>query len=148
MIRPPNEEFSGFLSAQEPAVAELVLAVRAMVLEAAPEATELLYDAYAGAAAGYTFTGKPADFFIHIAAYATWVNLGFNNGAELTDPGRILRGEGIKIRYIRISSLGDSERPAVRRFVMEAVVRAKKADAEKAAIPVERAGKGKRRRPR
>jgi hypothetical protein len=82
----PRREYLEFLSAYEPGITALALAVRAVVLTEAPDAVELLYDAYSAVSAGYSFTGRPSDAFIHIAAYAQWVNLGFNQGADLDDP--------------------------------------------------------------
>lgn len=104
----------------------LALAVRAVLREEAPQATEITYEVMNALALGYSFTGRPADLFMYVAAYKGWVNLGFNEGASLADPARILRGEGIKLRYIRISSLADLERPFVRRFVQQAIVVAKR----------------------
>ncbi len=126
MIPPPSKEYLASLAAFEPRIADLAVALRAIVVEEAPEAYELIYDALNAVAAGFTFTGQPNDSFIHIVAYSGWVNLGFNKGSELTDPARILRGEGQSIRHIRISSLADIERTFVRKYVQDAVAQAKK----------------------
>ena len=124
MIPPPAKEYLDLLAAFEPRIMELTLAVRAIVLEEAPGAFELLYDVSNAVAAAYTFTAKPSHAFIHIAAYSSWVNLGFNKGVDLPDPGCILRGDGTWIRHIRLSSIADSERVSVRKLVQEAVLRA------------------------
>jgi len=124
MIPPPTKEFLDLLAALEPRITDLALVVRAIVLEEAPGAFELPYDATLAVAAGYTFTGRPAQVFIHIAAYSGWVNLGFNKGVDFPDPGRILRGDGLNVRYIRVSSIADTERFFVRKFIQEAVRRA------------------------
>lgn len=151
MSRPPSDDYLRFLSAYDPSITRLALAVRAIVLAEAPDAIELVYDAYSAVAAGYTFTGRPSDIFIHIAAYKSWVNLGFNRGSELSDPGCLLRGEGRYIRHIRISSIADVERPFVRRFVQAAVAAAPRASAETAKpepVTVVRSMYKKKRRPR
>lgn len=70
----------------EPRIGELALAVRKLVLEEAPEASELIYDAYNAVASGYSFTGRPSDAFIHVAVYAKWVNFGFDRGSSPEDP--------------------------------------------------------------
>lgn len=126
MTPPPTKEYLDLLAALEPRITDLALAVRAIVLEEAPGAFELPYDATPAVAAGYTFTGRPAQVFIHIAAFSGWVNLGFNKGVALPDPGRILRGDGVSIRYIRISSIADTERFFVRKFIQEAARRAQR----------------------
>ncbi len=102
-VPPPRPEYLAFLAPFEPQVIELALATRALVLGEAPQATELIYDAYNAVASGYSFTGRPSDAFIHIAVYARWVNLGFNRGSQLDDPGGVLQGSGRWIRHIRIA---------------------------------------------
>jgi hypothetical protein len=124
----PRLEYLKFLSAYEPRITDLALAVRKLVLEEAPEATELIYDAYSAVAAGYSFTGRPSDSFIHIAAYARWVNLGFNYGSQLEDPHRILQGAGQWVRHIRIADTADLKNPLLRAFVKSAIERADRPD--------------------
>jgi hypothetical protein len=102
-VPPPNSDYIEFLSPFEPRVRDLALATRKLVLEEAPGATELIYDAYNAVATGYSFTGRPSDSFIHIAVYARWVNLGFNFGSTFDDPAGVLQGAGRWIRHIRIS---------------------------------------------
>ena len=127
-VPPPNPEYLRFLSAYDPPITEIALAVRKLVLEEAPGATELIYDAYNAVSAGYSFTGRPSDAFIHIAAYAGWVNLGFNRGSQLDDPRGLLRGQGRWVRHVRISTPADLNEPAIRSFVKAAVAGADRPD--------------------
>src|SRR5438874_12679647 len=113
----PRPEYLEFLSPFEPRITELALAARALVLEEAPDAAELIYDAYNAVATGFSFTGRPSDAFIHIAVYARWVNLGFNRGSTLDDPAGVLQGSGRWVRHIRISELADLDKPAMRAFI-------------------------------
>ena len=141
-------EYLGFLAPFESRITELALATRKLVLEEAPDSTELIYDAYNAVATGYGFTGRPSECFIHIAVYAEWVNLGFHRGSELPDPKGVLRGTGKLIRHIRIAELEDLAEPAVRAFVKQAIARAKRpaTDAPKVRSVV-RAIYARRRRP-
>src|SRR5262245_46609255 len=116
-IRAPLPEYLEFLSPYDPGIVQLALATRALVLEEAPDAIELLYDAYNAVASGYSFTGRPSEAFVHIAVYAKWVNVGFNRGSELDDPRRLLQGEGRWVRHIRIAEPRDIDRPHLREFV-------------------------------
>jgi hypothetical protein len=147
---PPRREYLEFLSAYEPGITTLALAVRALVLTEAPDAVELLYDAYNAVSAGYSFTGRPSDAFIHIAAYAQWVNLGFNRGVDLDDPDGVLQGAGRQVRHIRIASVADLQKPAVRAFVKDAIRRAPRSEGKTAAsgTSVVRAIYANRRRPK
>jgi len=124
----PRPEYLKFLSAYEPRITELALAVRKLVLEEAPEATELIYDAYSAVTVGYSFTGRPSDAFIHIAAYARWVNLGFNYGSQLEDPRKLLQGTGQWVRHIRIADPVEVRNPMLRAFVKSAIAQADRPD--------------------
>ena len=127
-VRPPTAEYLEFLAPFERRVIDLALAARALVLEEAPDASELIYDAYNAVATGYSFTGRPSDSFVHIAVYARWVNLGFNRGSELDDARGVLQGAGRWVRHIRIAEPADLEKPEVREFVRAAVARAVRPD--------------------
>ena len=66
MVRPPDPAYITFLESLGPAIRELALAARAVVLEAAPDAGELAYDAYNAVALAFTFTGRYKDAFAHV----------------------------------------------------------------------------------
>jgi len=121
MSRPPDPRLLSYLAAYDPHVSDLTLALREVVLEEAPAAIESIVKSYA-VAIGFSFTGKPLkDGFCHIVTYATHVNLGFNRGALLPDPNRILVGKGKSIRHMTIRDHRELENPAVRRFLQAAI---------------------------
>jgi hypothetical protein len=124
-VRKSPPELVRFLAAYPAAVAELFLNVRAVVLSAAPTANEIIVDAYGAVATGYTFTERFKEAFCHVAAYSTYVNLGFNRGTELDDPRRILKGTGKLTRHIRIAQLEDLHAPHVQRFLNAAIEKAR-----------------------
>jgi hypothetical protein len=119
--RPPDTRLLGFLAVYDPHVRELALSLRRMVLEAAPDAIESIYDAYNAVAIGFSFTGRLKDSFCHIAAYARHVNLGFNRGASLADPQRVLEGTGKLIRHIRMVRESDLAAPFLPRYLQAAI---------------------------
>jgi len=124
MVRPPDRRLLGYLAPYDPHVASMALALRELVLEEAPEAIESLARGYA-VAIGFSFTGKPMkDGFCHVVAYATHVNLGFNRGAELPDPVRILKGTGKAIRHVTLRSHEDLETALIRRYLQAAIEQA------------------------
>jgi len=123
--RKPLPDLIRFLSVYPTSVAELFLSVRAVVLTCAPTANEIIVDAYSAVATGYTFTERFKEAFCHIAAYTTYVNLGFNRGAELDDPRRILKGTGKLTRHIRIARMEDLHAPHVQRFLDAAIAKAR-----------------------
>ncbi|HTS30111.1 MAG TPA: DUF1801 domain-containing protein [Bryobacteraceae bacterium] len=121
MVRPPDPVLLSYLATYDPHVSNLALALRQVVLEEAPAAVESYAKGYA-VSIGFSFTGKPLkDGFCHIATYSSYVNLGFNRGALLPDPNRILAGNGKLIRHVTIRNHDDLQRLFVRRYLQAAI---------------------------
>ena len=112
------------LTTRDRGLADLTLALREIVLEEAPDATEFVHDVKYAIALNYTFTGRIKGAFVHVVTYTKHVNLGFWFGAELADPKKILQGDGKRVRHIRIASQVDLARPYVRTFLREAIASA------------------------
>jgi len=120
MTRPPGRQLLGFLAGCERPVADLALALREVVLEEAPDAVEKVYQTYT-VAIWFGFGPKMKDMFCYIATSTNHVNLGFNRGALLPDPNRVLEGEGKIMRHVKFRSVRDLERPFVRRYIRAAM---------------------------
>ena len=126
----PNRQLLDYLAAYDPHVASLFIALREIVLEEAPGAIESISMGYA-LAIGFSFTGKPMkDGFCHLVACKSWVNLGFNRGTLLPDPGKALLGTGKFIRHLTMRNHDDLERPLVRRFLQAAIQQVNDSTAE------------------
>src|SRR5882672_8427966 len=102
------------------AIVDLALALREIILEEVPDASESVYQVYT-VAIWFGFSGKMKDMFCYIATHARHVNLGFPRGAALPDPNRVLEGEGKTMRHIKFASERDLERPFVRRYIQAAM---------------------------
>ena len=120
MAKAPGKELVQFLKPFDRQVRELALALRSVVIEELAPCHENIYDAYNALALGYGPTDRLKDGICHIAVYAHHVNLGFNQGATLDDPHKVLLGSGKKIRHIRISEPSDVKRPEVRTYLRSA----------------------------
>jgi len=121
VVKPPDRILLSYLTSYDPHVSALALAVRGLVLDEAPDAIESISRGYA-VVIGFSFTGKPLrDGFCHIATYSSYVNLGFNRGALLPDPDRVLVGTGKLIRHLTIRDHDALERPLVRRYIRAAI---------------------------
>ena len=108
------------LTGYDPSVAAIMLALREVVLEEAPDAVERMYRNHPSAV--WFGTGpKMKDMFCYVAAASKHVNLGFCRGASLADPNRVLEGGGKTMRHIKFRSDGDIERPFVRRYIRSAL---------------------------
>ena len=121
MVKPPGRLLLSYLESYDRHVSSLALALREVVLEEAPEAIDSVVKGYA-VTIGFSFTGKPLkDGFCHIVTYSSHVNLGFNRGALLPDPNKVLAGTGKLIRHIKIDSEKDLNRLLVRRYLQSAI---------------------------
>jgi hypothetical protein len=118
--RPPDPQLLGFLEAYDRPISDLALALREVILEEAPNASESIYQVYT-VAIWFGFSEKMKDMFCYIATNARHVNLGFPRGADLPDPNGVLEGEGKKMRHIKFASELDLERPFVRRYIQAAI---------------------------
>lgn len=150
MRRPPPPELRGFLAAYDPAIAELFLATRARVLGAAPQASELIYDAYNAVTVAYSFSVRLKEAFCHVAAYRDHVNLGFNHGAALDDPEGLLVGSGARIRHVRVAQAATLRAKGVRALLAAAVAQGRELAPTPAGEPraIVKAVYARKRRPR
>jgi hypothetical protein len=123
MQRPPDPQLLGFLEAYDRHISDLALALREVILEEAPDASESIYQTYT-VAIWFGFSGKMKDMFCYIATNAGHVNLGFPRGTSLPDPNRVLEGEGKTMRHIKFRSQRDVERSFVRRYIQTAMEQA------------------------
>ncbi len=121
--RPPDPRLLGFLEAYDRSIADLALALREIILEEAPDASESVYQVYT-VAIWFGVSGKMKDMFCYITTHAGHVNLGFPRGAALPDPSRVLLGEGKTMRHIKFASEPELERPFVRRYIQAAMEQA------------------------
>jgi len=148
-VRKPPAALRIFLAPYDPSVQKLFQSARRLVLGAAPEANELIYDAYNAVSAAYSFSERLQEAFCHVAVYASHVNLGFNHGAALPDADGILVGSGARIRHVEIHELADLRRPAIAVLVRAA---AEERRARVDAVPshpvsIVKPTSGKKRRP-
>ncbi len=110
-----------FLKPYDPAIQDLALRLRDLVLEEMAPCHENIYDAYSAVAIGYGWSERMRDGVFHVAVYTNHVNLGFNFGASLPDPLGILEGSGNQIRHISISDTDALERPEIRSYIRRAL---------------------------
>jgi hypothetical protein len=109
-----------FLQPYDPSIRQLALRLRAVVLNELSPCCENIYDAYSAVALGYGPTARLQHGVCHIAVYTRHVNLGFNQGATLPDPKRLLQGTGKWIRHITFRSEAEVQRPEVLQYLRRA----------------------------
>jgi hypothetical protein len=92
---------------------DTVSALRQLIREAAPEATESIK----WGQPVYEVNGP----FAHIKAFKSHVNFGFWRGAELTDPKGLLKGSGSRMRHVELRSRADIDTATLQAMVRTAV---------------------------
>lgn len=107
-----------------PAVRPAVTAARRIVKGIAPNADEIGYPGVPPRSsnamwkiARYAVDGANV---VGIGLYPTYATLFFYRGRELDDQGGLLLGGGKDMRFIRLLSVADAERPVVERLVRRA----------------------------
>lgn len=101
-----------------------MLAVRKMVLQEIPSASETVNDVGYTVTNAFTFSGRFKEAFCYVVAGKVSVNLGFPRATEMPDPEKRLTGTGKLHRHIRFESKKDLDQPFVRSFIHMAADRA------------------------
>lgn len=108
-----DEQIAALLAEVDEPVRDLAHRARALVRSVAPQAREEVYPGWGG-----YLLFKVGDVTVGwVSAHRRHVSLGFSQGAELPDPGRILEGKGKNQRHVKLKSPSDLERPALRALV-------------------------------
>ena len=98
----------------------IAAALRKVILEVDPQACEVVRLGDRAATYGVG-PRKMKDGYAYILPHTSWINLGFYQGADLSDPDGLLEGTGAKMRHVKIRSLADARRPAVRALIQGAL---------------------------
>lgn len=120
----PAKQLDGFITRFPPPMAKLTKAVLKKMRERLPGAVELVYDKTSSLVIGFCPDERASNAINSMAVYTNWINLYFFEGDSLPDPEGVLQGNGTMVRYIRIASPADLERPAVKAVMAEALRRA------------------------
>ncbi len=148
MILPEPVEFVEFLAPYPVATQTLARALRQRLVALLPPCIETIWDATNTVGPSYGFTEKNADHFIHLPAYTKYVNIGFTQGASLSDPEGRLQGSGAKIRHIKLTRAEDLDDPYIHDLIRQAVDSAVQVPDPVEARTIIRVMDGPKRRPK
>lgn len=90
--------------------------LQGLMRECAPEATEKMYYGLP------MWLGKQTPL-AWISPTKRGITFGFTFGREFDDPYDLLRGDGTHARHVKIASVGDANREALRSYVQQALAR-------------------------
>src|SRR5215218_10110867 len=96
--------------------------LRDFAWELCPQANELIYDNYNAVAFGWSPTDKAGHTFCSIAVGRSSKNVhfGFYWGNELSDPDKILLGQGNQYRYLLVTDKNKFPKTYMKRLMKEA----------------------------
>lgn len=98
---------------------KIAAAVRALIGEVMPGVIEVAWEQQGNVGYGVG-PKKGSEQFCYIMPFAAHVNLGFFYGADLDDPAGLLEGTGKGLRHVKIRSVEDVKKPALRKLVAQA----------------------------
>jgi hypothetical protein len=117
-------QLDGFLDKYTPEVAALARALLAKMKARLPGAQILVYDNYNALAVGFGPSDKAGQAILSLAVMPRWVTLCFLWGVGLPDPHGLLKGDGSRVRHLRLHTAEAIEAPEVEALVAAALARA------------------------
>jgi hypothetical protein len=101
---------------------DLVMWLRDFVWDLYPMTNELIYDNYNAVAFGWSPTDRQGHIFCSIAVGRTSKNIhfGFYWGKEISDPDKILLGQGNQYRYILVTDKTKFPKNYIENLIQEA----------------------------
>ena len=116
--------FDDLLQMTEQPLRPVAEALRALIFDVHPEACEVVRLGDRAATYGVG-PRKMIDGYAYVLPHRAWVNLGFLQGAGLPDPEGLLTGTGARLRHVKVRSLEDAARPALRLLIDAALAERK-----------------------
>lgn len=103
-------------------IIDLVMWLREFAWDLCPQANELIYDNYNAVAFGWSPTDKLGHTVCSIAVGRSSKNVhfGFYWGSEISDPDKILLGQGNQYRYILVTDKKKFPKAYIRKLINEA----------------------------
>jgi hypothetical protein len=130
----PEAQVRAFIDKIDPRYQKLFRSVRAALRKRFPTANELAYDYSHSLVVSYSPNDRGIDAPVAIAARADGVFLYFNQGPQLPDPKRLLRGSGKQTRFIQVEAASQLAHPDVKALIAATI--------DHARIPLPPKGKG------
>jgi Domain of unknown function (DU1801) len=118
-------DLDALLERHTPDVRDVFLALRALVRELMPDATEQLDlpDRLLAFGSGPPGGQRLRDLAVALIPHTAHVNVQLADGALLDDPSGIVEGTGKRIRHVKCRSLADASRPALRALLDQQALR-------------------------
>ncbi len=122
MSKDEKKDLLKFLKPFEAEIQEIVLWLRDFVWDLYPTANELIYDNYNALAFGWSPTDRLGHTFCSIAVGRSSKNIhfGFYWGSQISDPEKMLLGQGNQYRYILVNDKNTFPKSYIKKLLKEA----------------------------
>ncbi len=122
MSKEQTKDLTKFLKPFPEEIQERVWWLRDFVWDLYPQANELIYDNYNAVAFGWSITDRQGHVFCSIAVGRTSYNVhfGFYYGAQISDPHKVLIGEGNQYRYVLVKDNEEFPKTYIKKLLKEA----------------------------
>src|SRR5665213_671999 len=126
MSKEQTKDLAKFLKVFDKEIIDTVMWLRGFAWSLCPEANELIYDNYNAVSIGWSLTDKVGQNICSVVIYRANQNVhfGFYWGNELSDPDKILLGEGKQYRYILVPDKKKFPKAYMKKLVNEAYANA------------------------
>ena len=112
-----QRQLDGFIEKFTPEVAALTRALYTRMKARIPGATILVYDNYNALAIGFGRSEKASEALISLAVMPRWVTLCFLWGKGLPDPHKMLKGDGSRVRNLRLHAPEAFDDPRIQALI-------------------------------
>jgi hypothetical protein len=119
----PRQQLDGFLAKYSPEIVRQARAVLTKMRKRLPGAVQLVYDNYNALVVGFGPSERASEALFSVALYPNHISVCFLYGAGLSDPHRLLRGSGNRVRHIRLADETTLDDPAVQALITAALDR-------------------------
>jgi hypothetical protein len=116
-----QRQLGSFIDKFTPHVAALTRALLAKMKVRIPGAQILVYDNYNALAIGFCRNDKAGQAILSLAVMPKWVTLCFLWGKSLSDPHKLLKGEGSRVRNLRLHTPDALDDPRIEALIAEAL---------------------------
>jgi hypothetical protein len=122
MSKEETKDLLKFLKPFNSNIQSIVLWLRDFVWDLYPHTNELIYDNYNALAFGWSPTDRVGHTFCSIAVGRTSKNIhfGFYWGSQISDPKKMLLGQGNQYRYILVKSKEEFPKAYIQKLIKEA----------------------------
>jgi hypothetical protein len=114
-------ELDTFVDKFTPEVAALTRALLAKARARMPGAQILVYDNYNALAIGFARSDKAGEAILSLAVMPKWVTLCFLWGKTLPDPEGLLKGDGSRVRHVRLHTPEAFDDPRIQALIAAAL---------------------------